>query len=187
MGRFDLFGWLVSMIDRKRARPAAYLFLVGGPAFLAYFAYKMTQVPWQLNRDSPVAISIGGGCSPEGATYSIVVRDTVFVCGGGDTKCAFGAHEPVAYELDWPRHCRLRKYVDRPSLLELTQLWIGLLLFTFGGAYVCWDAAWIRRLEAPDGNPPPTIAYRIFRLAFWFVFLAFVATAVQESRLYGWG
>ena len=185
MSNFDLFGWLVSL-NRKRARGAAYTFLIGCPLFLGQFVYRMTEIPWQLNRNSPVAISTGGNCSANGGTYSIVVRGSVFQCGGGDTKCApFHSHQTGAYELDRPRHCRLLKNVGRPSLDELTELWLGLMALSFGGAFICWDAAWIDRLSAAEGSsPPPTIAYRLWRTLLWLSALALLATCIQEFALY---
>ncbi len=186
MPRLDLFGWIVSQ-DRKRARSAAYVCLLFGPLLVAHFAYRMTQIPWELTRDSPIAIAIGAGCDPNGGVYPIVVRGTVYQCGGGDTKCGQESEARVAYVLDRPRRCRLLRNVDRPSLYELSELLLALMIASFGAAVVCWDAAWIERLSAPDGNPPPSRAYVIWRGMFWFSVFAFTAVGLWKYSLYGAG
>ena len=184
MRRFDLFGWLLSL-DPKRAKQAAYTLLLLGPLFIGQFVYRMTQVPWELNGNSPVAIAIDGGCDPNGGVYLIAVRGTVYRCGGADTKCGHDSDAPVAYVLDRPRRCRLLRNVGRPSLYELKVLLIGLMAVSFGAAVVCWDAAWIERLSTPDGRPPPSLAYVIWRAVFWSCLLALMAIGMWLYSRYG--
>jgi hypothetical protein len=187
MRRFDLFGWLLSVDPSlaKQAPFAAFGFALVGLLALGHFAYRMTQIPWELNRDSPVAIAIGGGCDPNGGVYTIVVRDTVYHCGGGDTKCAFNSNAPVAYVLDRPRRCRLLRNVGRPSLYELTEPVLGMMAVSLGAAVFCWDAASIERLSAPDGRPPLSLAYVIWRAVFWSSLFALLAKGLWEYALYG--
>ncbi|HKO47435.1 MAG TPA: hypothetical protein VJV79_06915 [Polyangiaceae bacterium] len=182
--RFDLFGWLLSL-NRKGVKQMAFFCFLLGPLFIGHFIYRMTQIPWELTRDSPVAIAISSGCDPRGGVYAIVVRDTVYRCGGADTKCGHDNDAPVAYVLDRPRRCRLLRNVGRPSLYELDELLIGLITVSFGAAVVCWDAAWIERLSTPDGRPPPSLAYVIWRAVFWSSLLAFFAIGLWLYSRYG--
>jgi hypothetical protein len=183
-GRFDPFAWLVSF-DVKKARYVAYTCFLIGPVMLGIFVYRMTQIPWDVSRDSPVAISIAGGCDPNGGVYTIRVEGMTYHCGGGDLKCATESEAPVAYVRDHPRHCRLLRNVARPSLYEISELLFGLIPLTYAAAFVTWDAAWLERLSRPDGAPPKSLAYLFWRAAFLLSVLAFIAEGLWENHLYG--
>jgi hypothetical protein len=167
----DPLAWLLQKNPGK-ARALAAAGALCAAATLVVAGTWLARVPWSLDRASPTVQSRGGMCDAAGAVYVIRVRETSYLCGGGDAKCPTG-EVAVAYDPRQPRHCRVRSNVDRPSLYELWALLFGAAWLCFAGAVACFRGA-----EWSSAGAAQTRGYRGFYLALGVVLGAMVLSLV---------